>query len=144
MKRRNFLAAAALGLSASLMPFTTGFAIAAEGTDSFVEYSPETLEKSLSAGETVFLDFKASWCPTCAAQGRVIEELRASKPAYDENITFMLADWDQWGESEIVTEMKIPRRSTLVVLRGEEELGRIVAGTSSDEIGALLDKGLEK
>lgn len=56
----------------------------------------------------------------------------------------MLADWDQWGKSEIVTEMRIPRRSTLVLLRGEEELARIVAGTAKEEIKALLDKGLEK
>lgn len=36
----------------------------------------------------------------------------------------------------------IPRRSTLIVLRGDEELGRIVAGTSEAQIKGLMDKGL--
>jgi hypothetical protein len=36
----------------------------------------------------------------------------------------------------------IPRRSTLIVLRGEDELGRIVAGTSESQIKGLMDKGL--
>ena len=36
----------------------------------------------------------------------------------------------------------VPRRSTLILLRGEEELGRIVAGTNSDKIQALLELGL--
>lgn len=141
MKRRNILAAAAVAFSAVLLPLAS---TAAEGSDGFVEYSPEVLEKSMGAGETVLLDFKASWCPTCAAQGRVIEELREANPAYDENITFMLADWDQWGESKIVSEMKIPRRSTLVMLKGAQEIGRLVAETSNQGIKALLDKGLEK
>jgi hypothetical protein len=38
--------------------------------------------------------------------------------------------------------MKIPRRSTLVVLRGNQELGRIVAQTGRDEIKALMDTAL--
>lgn len=141
MKRRNILAAAFFALTASLMPLTTS---AAEGTEGFVEYSPEALKNSLNSGETVFLDFKASWCPTCAAQGRVIEELRAKNPAYDKNITFMLADWDQWGKSQIVNDLRIPRRSTLVLLRGNKELARVVAGTSNKTIKTLLDKGLKQ
>lgn len=36
----------------------------------------------------------------------------------------------------------MPRRSTLVVLKGDQELGRIVAITSTDKIKALMDTAL--
>jgi thiol:disulfide interchange protein len=105
-------------------------------------YSPELLSERLAAGETVFLDFKASWCSTCKAQERVISALKAENAAYVEKITFIDVDWDLHGKSQIVQEMKIPRRSTLVVLRGNQELGRIVAQTGRDEIKALMDTAL--
>ena len=106
-------------------------------------YTPEALQAALDDGQTVFLDFKASWCPTCAAQGRAINALRAENPAYDEAITFMIADWDEWGKSQIVTDMNVPRRSTLIVLKGDRELGRVIAATSESDIKALLDRALE-
>ncbi len=105
-------------------------------------YTPELLEAELAAGKTVFLDFKASWCSTCKAQGRVIEALKAENPDYTAKISFIDVDWDQWKDDMIVADLNIPRRSTLVVLRGEAELGRIVAGTAKAEIKALMDVAL--
>lgn len=105
-------------------------------------YTPNLLEAELAAGKTVFLDFKASWCSTCKAQGRVIAALKAENPEYAAKISFIDVDWDQWKDDMIVADLNIPRRSTLVVLRGDAELGRIVAGTAKDEIKALLDTAL--
>lgn len=107
------------------------------------DYTPDLLAAELAAGKTVFLDFKASWCGTCAAQGRVIEALKAADPAYDSAISFLNVDWDQWGDSALVQQLNIPRRSTLVVLKGQSELGRIVAGTAKAEIKALMDLALQ-
>ena len=133
MNRRDFLY-----LSAAI---TLAMPVAARaGT---FDYSPDLLASELAAGKTVFLDFKASWCGTCAAQGRVIEALKAADPAYDSAITFLNVDWDQWGEGELAKQLNIPRRSTLVVLKGGEELGRIVAGTAKADIKALMDLALQ-
>lgn len=107
------------------------------------DYTPELLAAELAAGKTVFLDFHASWCPTCAAQVRVIDALKAENPAYEKAFTFMLADWDTWGDGDLSHQLKIPRRSTLVVLRGTRELGRIVADTSRTAIKALMDVALQ-
>lgn len=106
------------------------------------EYSPEGLAAELAAGKVVFLDFKASWCSTCAAQERVITALRKKNPAYEKAISFINVDWDTWGEGDLVKQMNIPRRSTLVVLKGNKELGRVVAETSEASIRALLDTAL--
>lgn len=132
MHRRNFLA---LSAGMTLFPFASG-AIAA------TPYTPGAAEAAMDAGKAVLLDFWASWCSTCAAQGRVLAELKAETPAYEQNILFFVVDWDQYGKGELSRALKIPRRSTLVALKGRQELGRIVAGTSRADIKALLDRAL--
>ncbi|MFN6977528.1 MAG: thioredoxin, partial [Gemmobacter sp.] len=57
-------------------------------------------------------------------------------------IRFIDVDWDQWKSSALVAERNIPRRSTLVVLKGEREIARVVAQTGRAEIKALLDTAL--
>ena len=72
-----------------------------------------------------------------------ITKLRNENSAYDENIVFIRVDWDTYSNHEISVMNNIPRRSTLVLLRGDEELGRIVAGTSEAKIKSLMDLGLQ-
>lgn len=129
MNRRNFLLTSTALLVA-------GPALAA------MNYTPGLVEEKLAEGKTVFLDFKASWCSTCAAQERVINALRSENPAYNENIVFINVDWDQYKNDPLTVMLNIPRRSTLVVLKGEEELGRIVAGTARSAIQDLMDTAL--
>jgi len=107
-----------------------------------LEYKNGLVAKRLAKGETLFLDYNATWCTTCAAQGRVIDALRANNPAYDKAITFVNVDWDTYKNQPITLKNNIPRRSTLIVLKGDAELGRIVAGTSKRQIGKLMDLAL--
>ncbi len=130
MNRRDFLA---LTATAAALPFAASASMA---------YTPGLVTRHLNAGDTVFLDFKASWCSTCAAQERVINALKAENPAYEANITFIDVDWDEYGRSDLVRSLNIPRRSTLVALKGDRELGRIVAQTSQASIKALMDSAL--
>jgi thiol:disulfide interchange protein len=131
MNRRTFLSASATALLVPLM-----------GLAGEMSYSPGLVQKELAAGKTVFLDFKASWCSTCAAQERVLQKLKAGNPDYAANISFIDVDWDQFGKSDLVKSLGIPRRSTLVVLKGNKELGRIVAGTREADIKKLMDTAL--
>jgi len=130
MKRRTFLSAAAIACVA-LSPLTAAA--------SAITYSPGLIKERLAAGETVFVTFKASWCSTCAAQERIINRLKAENPSYDENITFVDVDWDEYGRSDLARELRIPRRSTLVAISGSTELGRLVADTREGAIRDLLD-----
>ncbi len=135
MNRRKILSAAA-ALSFVLTPLA---AVAKT-----VQYAPGLVKERLAAGETVFVIFRADWCSTCAAQERVIDSLKASNPSYAEGITFVDADWDAYGRSPLAKELRIPRRSTLVVLRGNQELGRLVADTRQDAIRGLMDTALTR
>ena len=130
MDRRYFLA---LTAAAAALP-TLSYAAA--------EYTPGLVQKHLEQGDTVFLDFKAAWCSTCRAQERVINALKAENPDYEANIVFINVDWDQFSNSDLAKSLRIPRRSTLVALKGDDEIGRIVAGTSSRDIKKLMDAAL--
>ena len=132
MNRRTFIAAAAAIALA-------GPAFAGGET---IDYTPGVVDAALEEGKTVFIDFAAEWCSTCHRQERVINALRAANPAYDDAMVFVKVDWDKYGQEDIAVFHNIPRRSTLIVLKGEAEIGRIVAGTSEADIKALMDKGL--
>ena len=135
MLRRDFLRlSAAVSLSLPLGMRAAG----AVGID----YTPGLVDARLAAGETLFVDFAASWCSTCAAQARVINALRAEDPAYDAALTFVRVDWDAYRNDPLTERLAIPRRSTLVVLKGEAEIGRLVAETGRDRIKTLMDAGL--
>ncbi|MGB7317609.1 MAG: thioredoxin family protein [Planktotalea sp.] len=107
-----------------------------------LEYTPGLTKERLDAGETVFLDFKADWCGTCRAQERVLTELKKQNGAYEQNITFINVDWDTYGKSVMADRLKIPRRSTLVALKGNKEIGRVIADTSERGIKKLMDAAL--
>lgn len=132
MNRRFFLAASVASL---ILPLP---ALAQDR----VFYTPGLAEEAMAAGKVVFLDFWTNWCSTCAAQDRVISDLRAANPAYDSAITFITVDWDQYADGDLSKSLNIPRRSTLVALKGKTEIGRIVAGTSKADIQALMDAAL--
>ncbi|MEL6585650.1 MAG: thioredoxin family protein [Pseudomonadota bacterium] len=133
MNRRAFLMLTAAATTLPRLAHAAGM-IPFDGSD--------PIARALAEGKTVLVDYAADWCSTCARQERVINALRQANPAYDANIVFVRVDWDDFGNAPVATSRNIPRRSTLVVLRGNQELGRIVAGTREAEIKALMDMAL--
>jgi thiol-disulfide isomerase/thioredoxin len=132
-ERRQFI----LGAGAALVALGGAWPALAATTP----YTPAGLVAAKAAGKPFLLDFFADWCVTCAAQHRVLDKLRAAHPAYVA-IPFIQVDWDAEEHGPLVRAMKIPRRSTLVVLKGERELGRLVAETDPGKIEALLKLAL--
>lgn len=96
----------------------------------------------MADGKAVFVDYSATWCGTCKRQERVINALRAADPAYDNSMTFVKVDWGAYKNFEVAVFREIPCRATLIILCGEQELGRVFAGTSENQIKVLMDVGL--
>lgn len=137
MNRRDFIVLTGIGAVSTALPIP---AMAGMKTTA---YTPGLVDKLLAEGKTVFVDFATDWCTTCRAQERTISALRAAHPEYDESMAFVRVDWDVYARDELSVRLNIPRRSTLVVLSGTQEIGRIVAGTSEADIKALMDKGVK-
>ena len=135
MHRRTFLASAAAAAAATTVAAP---ASAASGTP----YTPGLVDSELKAGKTVIVDFYTEWCTTCRAQQRTISALKAENPDYANGITFISVDWDKYANESLAQRLNIPRRSTLVALKGNKELGRIVAGTGKSQIKELMDAAL--
>ena len=60
-----------------------------------------------------------------------------NNPNY-QSVKLLRVDWDTHRDSELVRELRIPRRSTLVMFDKGKEVGRVVAQTSESAIEALF------
>jgi thioredoxin 1 len=67
-----------------------------------------------------------------------VRALLDRNPAY-RAVTIMRVDWETYRDADIVRDLRIPRRSTLVVFKDGEEVARIVAQTAESAIEALFE-----
>ena len=74
----------------------------------------------------------------------MLKKLRVSYPEYNDSISFILIDWDTYKNHEVTTSRKVPRRSTMVLIKNGEEVGRLVAQTSERKVKGLLNKAVAK
>ena len=133
MNRRQVLkyAAGAAGLSV----LNTA---AAEGT---VEFTPEIYSELLASGKPFMLGFHANWWSTCSSQKRTVSALLSKNPEYSA-ITIVNVDWDTHRKSALTKELKIRRRSTLLMFRGGEEIARVIAQTNEKLIEDMFKAAL--
>lgn len=98
----------------------TGAALAAP---QWQDYSPEAFAAARQQGKTVLVDIHAVWCPVCKVQGPILDELRGEAALAE--VAFFKVDFDV--EKEFLREHRIPRQSTVLIFKGNEEVGRSIA-----------------
>lgn len=130
--RRKFLSTTALAVVSAALPFSANAKT--------VPYSHETFDQMVASGETFLMGVHAKWCSTCDRQKRVINALRTQGEPY-KSMTLLAVDWDENRTSPLIGKYNVPRRSTLIMFKDGKEVGRVVAGTSTDQIKQLIDKG---
>ena len=102
------------------------------------DYDPATIKKAQASGKSYVLAFHADWCPTCRAQAKVFEQLKADTAL--KNVTIYNVDYD--GETELKKALKVRGQSTLVVYKGSQEMARSAGETSLDSLKQTLAKSL--
>jgi thioredoxin 1 len=107
----------------------------AAGWSSFDDAAFKEAQESV---QTILVDFHATWCPTCAKQKPVLDELLGEKEF--QNVKAFVADYD--ASTELKKQMKVASQSTLVVFKGTREVARSTGVTDPSELRALLRKGL--
>jgi len=79
----------------------------------FLDFDQEKYEAALAEGKTVFLDFHASWCPTCKANEPIIREVLDER--MDENLAAFKVDYD--NSEALQKQFGIRSQSTLILIQ---------------------------
>lgn len=101
-------------------------------------FDQKKFDSAVAAGESVVVDFSASWCPTCKAQKPIVDKLM-ELPKF-KNVTLFVADYDK--EVALKKQLRVAQQSTFVVFKGGKEVTRSTGQTDKDVLAAVFDKAL--
>ncbi len=97
-------------------------------------YTPEKLDALNKEGKPALVFIYATWCPTCKAQEKVLNELLPTNEF--KGITTLRVDFD--AQKQAVRSFGVRYQSTLIVFKGGREVSRVTAETNRERIADLL------
>jgi thioredoxin 1 len=104
----------------------------------FKDYSDEALATLLQKGQPVVFAVHAGWCPTCKKQEPIQKSLLETTAL--SKVTVLRVDYDL--DLEVLKKWKVTKQSTMIALKGGQEVARTVGDTSRAGIEALMKKAL--
>ena len=128
-------------LHAKLAALALGLALVIPAAAQALDWPAFTREAFLAAqaeGQTIFIAVHADWCSTCRSQEPALEAVMAEEPF--KGVAVFRVDYD--AQRDVMFELNVFARSTLIVYRGAEELGRAIAINQLDQVRDLFQLGL--
>lgn len=101
-------------------------------------FTADAFAQAKKVGKPILVEVSAPWCPTCRAQKAVLGELE--KQARFRNFVKLEIDFD--SQKDALRALGATMQSTLIVFKGDKEVGRVVGETKREAIEALLAKAL--
>ena len=101
-------------------------------------YTPERMAAAQAAGAPILVAIQAPWCPTCAAQRPILQQIE--QDAAYQNLRVILVDFDT--QKDVVKQMGATMQSTLIVFQGKKEMARSVGDTHKESIEAMVRRSL--
>jgi thiol-disulfide isomerase/thioredoxin len=101
-------------------------------------FTPEAFAAAQASDRPILVAIQAPWCPTCAAQKPILQQIEA-EGAY-KDLRVLLVDFDT--QKDIVRQMGATMQSTLVVFHGKQEVARSVGDTDAASIRATVRRSL--
>ena len=89
-------------------------------------------QEVLESDKPVLVDFWATWCGPCQMVSPVIEQIG------EENDSIRVGKVNVDEQGELTMQFRVVSIPTLVVMKGGEEVNRIVGAASKSEILAML------
>lgn len=127
IRRKLLIGASMLGLG--------GFVARAQAATT-AHYDAATFAAAQAAGKPILVAVHASWCPTCAKQRPIIDELAGR--AENRDLVILMVDFD--SQKDVVKSFDVRMQSTLIAFKGKIERDRSVGITDPAAIGALVAK----
>jgi thiol:disulfide interchange protein len=125
--RRTFAAIAIALTAATVIP-----AFAA------TRFTPAALAEAQKAGKSILVEVSAPWCSVCKAQKVVLGDL-GKQERFKKLVTFEV-DFDT--QKDALKALNVRMQSTLIVFKGDKEMGRLAYDAKKESIEALLAKAL--
>jgi thiol-disulfide isomerase/thioredoxin len=126
---KRFAIVAGLALSMSVEAFGAGHAATIQ------PYQQAAFDTAQKNGEPVLIFVEASWCPTCAKERPILQQLYGA-PEFAKLKVF---DVDFDTSKPLLRRLGVQMQSTLIVYHGAKETGRMTGATDPAVIKRLLE-----
>jgi thioredoxin 1 len=117
------------------------FAGLAAGTASAGEIVPANMDAykaAATAKKPIIMHVHATWCPYCAKQNPIIEQLM-KEPEFKDVVVFKI-DFD--ADKALVEQLGVKMQSTLIAAKGPLEIDRVTGITDKDQMRQFIRKAL--
>jgi thioredoxin 1 len=120
-------------LAGLLLPVATSFG--SLGAATIQKYQERAFEADQRHGDPILVFVEASWCPTCAKERPILNQLY-TQPEFQALKVF---DVDFDTSKPLLRHLHVQMQSTLVVYHGAKETGRLTGATDPAVIEHLLE-----